>query len=298
MGITEFCETYKGRINEVVIGSGDKCIKIGGEKTLPLHGFEGEEGHSVAFALEIWDLPPTDWKDILLSPYKDVIDDPILWAKKAISYGADLLALYLRSIEDSDFDPERIIKNIKSIADFSPLLVMGVGDKDKDTKVLIEVANRCSGMNLLIGPLVKENCEEIAMAAHSSGHNIIVQTPVNVNLAKELNVKLTKFFPKEKIVIDSLSAALGYGLESSFSIMERIKQIGVVHDDEMVQMPIIANLGREVWKQKEVSEDKTQGILWEALTALTLISAGANIVVMRHPESLSLVKETFSQNKS
>jgi acetyl-CoA decarbonylase/synthase complex subunit alpha len=73
--------------------------------------------------------------------------------------------------------------------------------------------------------------------------------------------------------------------------MERIKQIAIIHDDELMKMPIIANIGREVWKTKEAKEDESQGIIWEAITALTLILAGANIIVMRHPESLKLVKE-------
>ena len=107
-------------------------------------------------------------------------------------------------------------------------------------------------------------------------------------------MKLAKFFPKERIVIDPLSAAIGYGIDYSFSIMERVKQVAVIHNDEMMKAPMVANIGKDCWKTKEAKEDKTQGILWEALTAFTLILAGANLVIMRHPESLKLVKKLIS----
>ncbi len=141
---------------------------------------------------------------------------------------------------------------------------------------------------------MKENYEVIAKAALEGGHSIIPQSPLDINLCKELNVKLTKFFPKEKMVIDPLSAAIGYGIDYSFSIFERVKQVAVIHNDEMMKVPMVANIGKECWKTKEAKEDKTQGILWEALTAFTLILAGANLLIMRHPESMKLVKNLIS----
>jgi len=299
MDISNFFETYKGEIKKVLLGIEGKSLEIGGEKTLPIHTFEGEQGLPVAFALEVSDTPPSNWPAELYSHYQEVINNPSLWAKKALDYGADAVCLYLSSVEEEKFDVEKIAQEVKNVAQniSAPLIIMAVGDKDKDTKALVEVAHQCSGMNLLIGPVQKENYEEIAQAALNNGHNIIAQTPLDINLCKELNVKLAKFFPKEKIVIDPLSSALGYGMDYSFSIMERIKQIGVVHDDEMMKMPIMANIAKEVWRQKDVKEDSTQGILWEAITALSLVSAGANIVVMRHPQSLKLVKELISGQK-
>gem|GEM_PF-29004 len=297
--MNDFLEAYQGKIRSVLLGAEGKSLRIGGEKTLPLHSFEGEQGEQVAFALEICDTPPADWPKSVYSFYSDVAENPSSWAKKALGFGADAACLYLTSAEADVFNPTKIAQNVKNIAiDISsPLIVMAPGDKDKDAKVLVEIARTCKGMNLLLGPVQKENYEEIAQAALDNGHSIIAQTPLDVNLCKELNIKLAKFFPKEKIVIDPLSSALGYGLDYSFSIMERIKQIGVIHNDEMMNMPIIANIGKEVWKQKDVKEDETQGVLWEAITALSLISAGANLVVMRNPRSLKLVKEMLLERK-
>ncbi len=297
MQLNDFFEPYKGEIKEVAIGPAEKAVKIGGEKTLPFHAFEGQGGAPVRFALEVFDAPPEGWPEHLRSSYADVLSDPAAWANKcAKQYGADLISLYLSSLDSDSADITKIAQNVKKIADQTavPLVVMGVGDKDKDAKALMEIAKVCSGKNLLLGPLVKENYEEIAKAALEGGHGIIPQSPLDINLCKELNVKLTKFFPKEKMAIDPLSAAIGYGIDYSFSIMERVKQVAVIHNDEMMKMPIVANIGKDCWKTKEAKEDKTQGILWEAITAFTLILAGANLIIMRHPESMKLVKKLIS----
>lgn len=297
MQLSDFFEPYKGEIKQVVIGSAGKTIQVGGEKTLPLHTFEGQEGAPVRFALEVFDAPPQGWPEHLRSAYVDVLSDPVAWANKCVKqYGADLISLYLSSLDSDSADVTHIAENVKKVADQIPvpLIVMGIGDKDKDAKALVEIAKVCSGKNLILGPLVKENYEEIAKAALDGGHGIIPLTPLDINLCKELNVKLTKFFPKERMLIDPMSAAVGYGIDYSFSIMERVKQVAVIHNDEMMKMPIIANIGKDCWKSKEAKENNTQGILWEATTAFTLILAGANLVILRHPESLKLVKKLIA----
>lgn len=125
------------------------------------------------------------------------------------------------------------------------------------------------------------------------GHTAIAQTPLDINLLKELNVKLSKFFPSDRIVIDPLTSGLGYGMEYGFSLIERVKQIGIITKDSMTMMPIIANIGGECWKTKQAKENKEQGLLWEGITALSLVLAGANIIVLRHPETLKLINETI-----
>jgi acetyl-CoA decarbonylase/synthase complex subunit delta len=300
MQLNDFFEPYKGDVKEVVIGQEGKMVKVGGEKTLPFHAFEGQEGAPVRFALEVFDAPPEGWPEHLRSSYADVLTDPVAWANKCVKqYGADLISLYLSSLDADNPDVNTIAEQVKKMVEQIPVpvIVMGVGDKDKDAKALAAVAKVCSGKNLLLGPLVKENYEEIAKAALEGGHSIIPQSPLDINLCKELNVKLTKFFPKEKMAMDPLSAAIGYGIDYSFSIFERVKQVAVVHNDEMMKMPIVANIGKECWKTKESKEDKTQGILWEAITAFTLILAGANLLIMRHPESLTLVKNLTSRKE-
>ena len=289
-------ETCAGRVREVILGVGEKTLKIGGANTLPFHFFEGDLPHPPRFALEVYDRKPRGWAEWALEPFREVVSDPVKWAQKCVEdYKAELVCLQLLSTDPAEEDTpaEEAAELAQEVARAVnvPLIVYGSGDNQKDIAVLSRVAEVCSGENFLLGPAVKENYEEIAKAALEHGHCIIAQASLDINLSKELHVKLGKFFPPERIVIDPLSPALGYGMEYSFSIMERIKQVGVVHKDAMLEMPLIANLGKECWKTKEAKESREQGILWEGITTLSLLLAGADVVVLRHPETCRLVKK-------
>lgn len=288
-------ETYTGKVAEVVIGKGEKALKVGGENVLPFHFFEGEIANLPRLALEVLDAVPTNWAEGEVEPYKDVIADPVRWANRALELGADLVCLRLVSTDPagdnvSGAKAAELVKKVAS-AIKSPLIVYGSGDETKDVEVLTKVAEVCAGEALLLGPVVKENYEAISKAALDYGHCIIAQSPLDINLEKELNVKLLKAFPRERIVIDPLSSALGYGMEYSFTIMERTKHIGIMFGDSTMQMPIIADLASECAKTKQAKESEKQGLLWEGVTALSLLLAGANIVVLRSPQTLKLMKE-------
>jgi len=288
-------EAYTGAVREITIGTGPKALKIGGETALPFHYFDqGSIPNPPRLALEVWDMPPRDWAEWVVEPYQDVISDPAKWAAKCVQYGADAVCLQLVSADPAagDTPPETAAQIVKAVSEAIPvpLIVYGPDDEKKNAAVLAKVAEVCRGQNLLLGPAVKENYEAIAKAVLEHGHCLIAQTSLDINLMKELNIKICKSFPPDRVVIDPESPALGYGLEYSFSIMERIKQTGVIFKDSMTQMPIIANLAAECWKTKEAKENRNQGVLWEGMTAVSLLLAGANLAVLRHPETLRYVK--------
>ncbi len=290
-------ESYSGRVAEVVIGKGEKALKIGGENVLPFHFFEGTIANPPRLALEVLDTVPKGWAEWESEPYKDVVSDPVRWANRALELGADLVCLRLVSTDPAgqNVPGDKAAELVKKVASAvrSPLIVYGSGDETKDIEVLTKVAEVCAGETLLLGPVVKENYEPISKAALDHGHCIIAQSPLDINLEKELNVKLLKSFPKERILIDPLSSALGYGMEYSFTIMERTKHIGIMFGDSTMQMPIIADLSNECAKTKQAKESEKQGLLWELVTAISLLLAGANIIVLRLPQSLRALKEVI-----
>jgi acetyl-CoA decarbonylase/synthase complex subunit delta len=290
-------ETYNGKVAELELGKGDRAVKIGGENVLPFHFFEGKIENKPRVALEIFDIAPDNWSELVTKPYEGVLGDPVAWAKKCVEYGADMVCVRLMSTDPAgDNGPaDKAAATVKQVVEAVnvPVIVYGSGDETRDIEVLSRVAEVCDGDKLLLGPLVKENYEPISKAALEHGHSIIAQTPLDINLEKELNVKLLKNFPPDRIVIDPLSSGLGYGMEYSFTIIERTKQIGVIFGDATMQMPVIADLGAESWKTKQAKESNEQGVLWESMAALSLLLAGANILVLRHPESLALMKEAI-----
>jgi len=292
-------EKYSANIREFVLGQGEKTVRIGGEDTFPFHSFEGTLPNLPGLALEVLDTEPENWAPAVLEPFQDVVSDPAAWAKKCVGvFGAEILCLRLLSTDPlgKNSSAKEAAEVAKSVAEATnvPLMVMGTGTEDKDAQVLSEVAKACTGKNLLLGPLLKGNYRAIAEAAKEHGHAIVAQASMDANLTKELNIALCKFFPAEKIVVDPTSSALGYGFEYTFSIIERIKQFGLVARDTMMQMPILADIAGECWRTKEAKESGEQGILWEAITGITFLLAGANLLVLRHPDTLRLIKEMIS----
>lgn len=300
MQISDFFEKYKGALQELTIGKEGKSVTIGGDSVLPFHNFEGTVTRLPVLALEVWDAPPPEnWAEHLRSHFGDVVNSPVLWAKKCVeTYGAEMICLYLASLaEDGEIDVAAVAARVKEVADAVPvpLIVYGVGDKDADAAALKEIARVCAGEGLMLGPLVKDNLVEIAQAAMEYGHSVIAQSPLDINLAKELNIKLTKFFPKDKIAMDPMTSALGYGMDYSFSVFERLKHVAVLFGDDMMKMPIISSPGRESWRAKEAKLNEQHGILWEAMTTMTLVLAGANVAIMASPDSMKLVKKMMGQ---
>jgi CO dehydrogenase/acetyl-CoA synthase delta subunit len=290
-------EGYKGRVVEVVVGKGKRATTIGGETVLAFNqGFdEGQFPHRPKLALEVWDMAPQNWAPWVLEPYKDVSTDPVAWARRGEELGADLAFLYLISCDPNEQDtpPVQAAELVRRVfeAVSIPLIVYATGNEAKDPVVLAKVAEVLSGENLLLGPVIKEDFEPIARAAKEHGHCVVAQAPVDINLQKELNVKLSRILSREQIVLDPLASALGYGIEYCFSVLERTKHVGVQFQDQMMQMPILANFAGDVWKNKEPRERAELGIAWEEVTAITYLLAGADCLVMRHPEVFKLVKQ-------
>ncbi|MGA2224698.1 MAG: acetyl-CoA decarbonylase/synthase complex subunit delta [Syntrophobacteraceae bacterium] len=293
-------EKYSVKIREVAWGLGEKTVRTGGENALPFHYFEGALPNLAGLALEVVDIKPENWAPELIEQYQDVVSSPAKWAKKCVDvYGANAVCLRLLSTDPlgRNASAQEAAATAKTVADSidAPLIVWGTGDEEKDTQVLTEVARVCAGKNLLLGPVLKQNYAEIAKAAMDHGHGIVAQASMDANLTKELNIALCKFFPADKIVVDPTSSALGYGLEFTFSIMERIKQFGLADRDNMMLMPILADVGVECWRAKEAKANRDQGILWEAISGLSFLLAGANILILRHPDSLRVLKEMITE---
>jgi acetyl-CoA decarbonylase/synthase complex subunit delta len=299
-------ETYSGGIKEITLGQGDKAVTVGGESCYPFYSFEGEMPHKPRVAMEIWDLAPEEWPEAALSPFKDVISDPAAWAKKCVDeYGADMIVLQLKSTDPngndaSADDAAATVKKVLAAIDV-PLIIWGTASVEKDEEVLKKIAEECQGKNLILGPVEDKNHKGIGAAAMGFGHTVISSSPIDVNLAKQCNILLENLgVSMDKMIIDPTTGGLGYGLEYSYSVMERIRMAALAQGDDKLQLPMINNLGNEVWKCKEakqpvdeaptLGDPEKRGILMEAVGAVAYLMGGSDVLIMRHPESIRLVK--------
>ncbi|MCL2281458.1 MAG: acetyl-CoA decarbonylase/synthase complex subunit delta, partial [Dehalococcoidia bacterium] len=296
---------YSGRIKTVTLGTGDKAITIGGESCYQFHYFEGTLPHSPRIAMEVYDAAPTDWPIVALEPFADVLSDPIAWAHKCITnYDAEMICLQLASTDPNGANTgaEQASALVKKLADSIdvPLIVWGTTNHEKDTEVLRLVCETCQDKKLIIGPVEEGDYKKIAAAALSYGHTIVASSSIDINLAKQLNILLSNLgVPDSKLVIDPTVSGIGYGIEYCYSVIERIRMASLTQQDDKLASPIILNIAREAWKSKEAgsSDDAKlgdaakRGILLEAMAAWILLMAGGDVAIMRHPESVNLVRE-------
>ena len=305
-------QIYSGAIKPVTIGKGDKAITLGGETSYPFYNFEGAMPHKPRIALEVWDKDPgEDWAGPAKEPYKDVLGDPAAWAQKCVNdYGAEAVALILASTDPNgdDASPAAAAETAKKAASAVdvPVIVYGTSNMDKDAEVLPVVAEACQGLSLVIGPVQDKNYKKIGAAALGYNHAVSANSPIDVNLAKQLNILLGQLGVKDsQILVDPTTGGLGYGMEYSYSVMERDRMAALTQEDEKLQLPILNYMGHEVWKVKEcklsneqapeLGDQKTRGVLMEAITAVSLLLAGADLLVMRHPEAVKLTKEIIQE---
>ncbi len=257
-------------------------------------------------AMEIFDATPQSWATPLTDALGDLISDPAAWARACVEqFGADMVCVQLASTDPNgaDSSPEDAAAVVRSVVDAVsvPILVYGSGNADKDGEVLKKVAEAVADTPVALGPATEDNYKPIAAAALGYGHVVIAETPIDVNMAKQLNILITQMgLAADRVLIDPSTGAVGYGIEYGYTVMERLRLAALNQNDEMTQMPMIVNLGKEAWRAKEAraTEDEEpawgdaakRGVLWEATTAITLAMGGADILVMRHPESIALVR--------
>ncbi len=300
-------ETYAGKINTVTIGK-EKTVTLGGARTFPFLAFEGEIQKAIPIGMEVQDAAPADWSPALTATYSDVWADPAAWAKKCQdAYGADFIALRLVSThpDQGNSPASKAAETVKKILGSIkvPLVILGSNHLEKDTEVLKACAEAAAGYNCLIGKAQEKNYKTIAASAIGYGHYVLALSNLDINLAKQLNILLTQVgVSPERIVMDTMSSSLGYGLEYSYSVMERVRQAALKQNDTMVQMPIISDVGIEAWKAKESKADNPEwgdtgkrGVIWESTTATAMLMAGADALIMRHPEAVALVRKTVAE---
>ncbi len=303
-------ETYTGKIYSVQIGAGAKAVTIGGASALPFLGFEGTFPNKPAVALEIMDIAPDDWPETVKKAVAGASSSPAQWAKFCQAQGADVVALRLLGTHPdqknkSAEEAAKVAAEVAGAIDI-PLVILGCGHIEKDSQVLQAVAAATRGKNCAIGKAMEENYKTVAAAAMANDHKLIAMSQLDVNLAKQLNILLTQMgFAKERIIMDPMSSALGYGLEYTYSVMERIRLAALLQNDPMMQTPIVCDIGANVWKVKETMAPESEvvewgaledrALAWESVTASAMITAGADMLIMRHPGALAKTKELIAE---
>jgi len=317
MPIPPLKETYSSSVNVATIGATEadggtrsKVIEVGGANALPYLDFDGDVGRKPVIAMDVLDRVPTDWPDVLLKEYKDVANDPGAWAKKCVEeHGADMICVKLdgtnpdldnKSADEAAATVEAVLKAVSV-----PLIIWGCDVPEKDNEVMPKVSQAAKGERCLLGVVTQDNYKTLTAVCLADGHNIIGLAPLDINIAKQVNVLLADMeFPSDRIVMFQTTGALGYGIEYAYSIQER-ERLAALGGDKMMAMPVICDVGREAWRAKEAKTEDAEapewgpqverGPMWEGITAVTLLHAGADIFRMRHPKAVQYLRKTIDE---
>lgn len=299
-------QTYNARINEVVLGVGEKAVTIGGQNVLAFHTFDAEIANAPKIGVELTDAGmgmctmPGEQK--FYEGCATVAD----MAKRAEAMeGASFICLHLEGADPNGENKsvDECVALAKSVADATdmPLVIMGCKNIEKDTELFNKIAEALSGKNILVLSARDENYKAIgAGAGLAYGQKVGAESAVDINLAKQLNTVMTQLgVNAQSIVMNIGSAAAGYGFEYVASTLDRVKDAALSQSDAMLQMPIITPVSADTWGVKESimpeadmpewGSQEERGIEMEIVTAAAVLASGSDAVIMRHPEAIRTI---------
>jgi acetyl-CoA decarbonylase/synthase complex subunit delta len=315
MLVPEVAESFTGQINRITLGAAKvdggtrtSTIIVGGARNVTYGGSIEDRSEKPVIAMDVLDAKPEDWPDVLVEPYKNVLSSPADWAKKCVEeFGAELICIKFEGIhpDKANNDAAHAVKVTEQVlkAVGVPLILWGCGSDEKDNEVMPKVSGAAKGEKCLIGAIKEDNYKSLTAIALADGHFLISQAPIDINIAKQVNILASDMgFPLERMVMFQATGALGYGIEYAYSIQER-QRLAALSGDKMMAMPVICDVGYESWRAKEAKlteapgwgDAADRGPMWEATTAICLLQAGADIIRMRHPKAVAIVKDFINK---
>jgi acetyl-CoA decarbonylase/synthase complex subunit delta len=301
---------YRGEIVEVQLGATKseggtrgEVVKIGGQTTL--YRYEGGYKNKPVVSFDVFDMEMPSFAKALREEWQDFWSSPAEWAKEAVRRGADLVTIHLISTDPKikDTSPREAAKTVEEVlqAVKVPIVIGGSGNPEKDPLVFEKAAEAAEGeMCLIASANLDLDYKKVVEAANKYGHNVLSWTSMDINDQRTLNrLLLDAGLPRDRMVMDPTTGALGYGIEYTYTLIERMKDSALKGDEEL-QYPISCGVtnawaAREAWmKEPRWGPREYRGPLWETITALTVLNAGADIMMMLHPTAVNIVKNVIN----
>lgn len=311
MAFTPKKVAYRGAINAVTLGTGDKAIVIGGQNVLPFYTFDAPIENAPKIGVEISDCAG-EWTAPALKEFYAGCTTMVDYAKKAETMpGADFLALHFESADPNGVNRSvaECVADAKAVADAvsMPIVIMGCKNLEKDGELFSKISEALQGKNILVMSTKNEDYKTVATSAVMAyGQKVCAETADDINLAKQLNIMIKGLSIKpENIMMNIGTAAVGYGYEYVASTLDRVRAAALAQNDADLQMPIIAPVSPDTWGVKEsmASEEdepnwgslEERAIGMEVSTAAANLTGGADAVIMRHPAAIATIKQFITE---
>lgn len=291
-------EKYSGTVGEVTLGKGDYIA--GGASGMPFLSFENVSKRRPMIAGEVLD-DLSDYPELAAGMFDGRQNDPVEWAMMWKSIGADAICIRLLSTDPSrkGTKAEDAAALVKMIAEKTslPMIVYGCGIPDIDSATMAAVGSAVKDSRMILAKAEEDDYKKISSVAMADDHVVLAFSNLDINLAKQMNILLSDFgVQRTSIVMDPLMAALGMGLDYSYSVNERIR-LAALAGDKMLQVPMICD-ATSAWSVGDATNDEDPAMgdvvsrvtWWETITAMAAMVSGADIVIMRGPAAMDMVR--------
>jgi len=305
---------FPGEIETIqFIRSNGKTCTIGGEKVPPFYNFLGLNKRNPNPPLVTYDVFDMGAKMILPKPikqeYGDVLGNPAEWAKFAVDkFGAQCITFHSLSIDPAmgDAPISQSVKYLEEIlqAVDVPVIIGCSGNKKKDIELFKATAPITESDVLMLSAADKATWEDVIPLAVKYDHNCLLWTSLDLNNQIKMNKDALELgLPKNRIVMDPTCATLGYGMEYSFSIYQRMRVAGLLGEKDLAY-PISGGTtnawgAREAWMSEKIAPQwglrQYRGPIWEIINALSLTLVGLDLAMMFHPVAAKAIKDITSQ---
>ena len=304
-------QPFRGSINAVTLGTGDKAVVIGGQNVLPFYTFDAPIENAPKIGVEISDLAD-QWDVAGLVDFYAGCTTMAERAKKAETMeGADFICLNFegadpngtnRSVEDCVADAKAVAEVVTM-----PIVILGCKNMEKDGELFSKIAEALQGKNILVMSAKNEDYKTVGgSVALANGQKVGAETADDINLAKQLNIMMKGLgVDPQNIVMNIGTAAVGYGFEYVASTLDRIRDAALKMADADLQMPILAPVSTDTWGVKESTASEAdepawgcreeRGIQMEIATAAANLTGGADAVIMRHPAAVAAIKKFINE---
>ena len=141
---------------------------------------------------------------------KYILQLPVSAAEEKLDTDCDIFG-----IKFSGKNWERELETLKNLLPEikKPLMLRGCGDDTIDEILLPEVM-KILDRECIIGIANENNYKSLVPAVIKGGHKLIIRTPIDINLAKEMNILTSDMgLGLDKILMDTDIGGLGYGFE-------------------------------------------------------------------------------------
>ena len=304
-------QPFRGNINAVTLGTGDKAVVIGGQNVLPFYTFDAPIENAPKIGVEISDLA-AQWDVPGLVDFYAGCTTMAERAKKAETMeGADFICLNFEGADPNGANRpvEDCVADAKAVAEVvtMPIVILGCKNMEKDGELFSKIAEALQGKNILVMSAKNEDYKTVGgSVALANGQKVGAETADDINLAKQLNIMMKGLgIDPKNIVMNIGTAAVGYGFEYVASTLDRIRDAALKMADADLQMPILAPVSTDTWGVKESSASEAdepawgcreeRGIEMEITTAAANLTGGADAVIMRHPAAVAAIKKFINE---